>query len=326
MSKLTIRDIEDDLPFGAIIDGVSLGNLRNADVRAEINDTFERRGLIVFTGCPSTAQFQIDLSAVFGPLKDHPTTTTARVDKLDPNYAPGVIDMHYVPPSEPSDVGLIEINGRKIARWSNWHFDHCYNDELNLAGVLRSIIIPPEGGMTGFIDGVEMYNKLPVELRNRIEACNVIYTLDVRRSKMRFGVPKGFKAHADSEYVMNNVREGLSFPRAMHPAVWTRRSGEKVLHISPWMAVGIEANETPEGDTLLEDVCQAMIALATPYWHKWEPDHMVIWDNRRVLHAVSGSDPKYERRMQRTTIRGDYGLGYFEDGKKIGEVQREFAV
>jgi len=27
--------------------------------------------------------------------------------------------------------------------------------------------------------------------------------------------------------------------------------------------------------------------------------------------------------MQRTTIKGDYGLGYFEDGKKIGEVFRE---
>ena len=25
----------------------------------------------------------------------------------------------------------------------------------------------------------------------------------------------------------------------------------------------------------------------------------------------------------RTTIKGDYGLGYFEDGKKIGEVYRE---
>ena len=24
----------------------------------------------------------------------------------------------------------------------------------------------------------------------------------------------------------------------------------------------------------------------------------------------------------RSTIRGDYGLGYFEDGKKIGEVNR----
>ena len=50
---------------------------------------------------------------------------------------------------------------------------------------------------------------------------------------------------------------------------------------------------------------------------------MVIWDNHRMLHAVEGCDPTYERRMHRTTITGDYGLGRFEGNKKIGEVQRE---
>jgi hypothetical protein len=29
--------------------------------------------------------------------------------------------------------------------------------------------------------------------------------------------------------------------------------------------------------------------------------------------------------MHRTTIKGDYGLGRFEGGKKIGEVKRETA-
>ena len=53
---------------------------------------------------------------------------------------------------------------------------------------------------------------------------------------------------------------------------------------------------------------------------------MVIWDNSRTLHSVEGCDPKYERWTMRTTIRGDYGLGYFEDGKKIGEVNREVAA
>ncbi|MGB8365091.1 MAG: TauD/TfdA family dioxygenase [Rhizomicrobium sp.] len=41
---------------------------------------------------------------------------------------------------------------------------------------------------------------------------------------------------------------------------------------------------------------------------------MLIWDNWRMLHSVTGMDPKYGRRMQRTTIKGDYGLGYFENG------------
>jgi taurine dioxygenase len=40
---------------------------------------------------------------------------------------------------------------------------------------------------------------------------------------------------------------------------------------------------------------------------------MVIWDNWRVLHSVSGSAPEHGRCMHRTTIAGDYGLGRFED-------------
>ena len=35
---------------------------------------------------------------------------------------------------------------------------------------------------------------------------------------------------------------------------------------------------------------------------------------------------KYERWTMRSTIKGDYGLGYFEDGKKIGEVNRYVAA
>jgi taurine dioxygenase len=321
MAGIKVRDLRDDLSFGAIIEGVSHDTLADAAVRDEINDVFERRGMIVFKDVEPSAQMHLAISNVFGPLKDHPTKTTARVDQ---NSAPGVIDMHAMPREPGDEVGLVEIDGVKYGRWSNWHYDHCYNDELNRAGVLRSIIPTPEGGLTGFADGVQMWNSLPEESKRAIDGKNIIYTLDVRRSKMRFGRPKNFKTYPDNEYTLSNVREGLTFPRAIHPAVWSRKSGEKVLHISPWMAVGIEGDETPEGDQLLERVCQEMIGKIEAYWHKWNTTDMVIWDNWRMLHAVSGSDPKYERRMQRTTIKGDYGLGYFEDGKKIGEVQREF--
>ena len=65
--------------------------------------------------------------------------------------------------------------------------------------------------------------------------------------------------------------------------------------------------------------------IESAYWHEWKLTDMLIWDNSRVLHAVEGCDPKYPRRVHRTTIRGDYGLGRFEGGKKIGEVHREVA-
>ncbi len=39
---------------------------------------------------------------------------------------------------------------------------------------------------------------------------------------------------------------------------------------------------------------------------------MVLWDNWRMLHSARGIAPTDRRRMQRTTIAGDYALGRTE--------------
>jgi taurine dioxygenase len=324
MSKIKVRNLRDDLAFGSIVEGATFETLADPEVRAELNAVFEDRGMIVFKGVESSDEMHLAISDVFGPLKDHPTKGTPRVND---NAAIGVINMH----SKPRDVsngdlrGLVERNGKIITRFSPWHFDHCYNDELNRAGVLRCKLNAPEGGRTGFADGVGIYRDFDPALREKIEGLNVIYTLDTRLTRMRFG--RTFKTFGDPDGTSPTVEEAKTFPRAMHPAVWTRRTGEKVMHIGPWMSVGLEHHEDVDGEALFEDVCQELNrqADANSYWHDWEPTDMVIWDNWRMLHAVEGNDPKYERQTQRTTIKGDYGLGYFEDGKKIGEVYRELA-
>jgi taurine dioxygenase len=324
MSKIKVRNLRDDLSFGSIVEGATYETLADPAVRAELNAIFEDRGMIVFKGVEGSDEMHLAISDVFGPLKDHPTKGTARVND---NAAIGVIDMHSMPRdiSDGDYRGLVEIDGKIVTRFSPWHFDHCYNDELNRAGVLRCKLNAPEGGRTGFADGIGMYRDFDPALRDKIEGLNVIYTLDTRLTKMRFG--RTFKTFGDKPGLSPTVEEAKTFPRAMHPAVWTRKSGEKVMHIGPWMSVGLEHNETPEGEALFEEVCQEANrqANANSYWHDWEPTDMVIWDNWRMLHAVEGNDPKYERQTQRTTIKGDYGLGYFEDGKKIGEVYRELA-
>jgi taurine dioxygenase len=323
MTDLTIRPLADHLSFGARVSGVTIDNVFDEAVRAKLRQLFEDRGMIVFEDIEQTNKMHVELSKVFGPLKDHPTKSTSRTAE---DEAHGVIDMHYKPREgeiEKGD-GLVEIDGKLLARFSPWHFDHCYNNELNYAGVLRCPINAPEGGRTGFMDGIEAYRQFPAELRAKIECRNVIYTLDTRLSKMRFGV--NFRHVSENAATAELLKEVAIFPRAMHPAVWTRPSGEKVLHFAPWMAVGIEHDETPEGDALLDEASHALNRLGegpSAYWHEWKPTDMVIWDNTRMLHAVEGCDAKYERRTIRSTIKGDYGLGYFEDGKKIGEVYRE---
>ena len=322
MSTIKVHNLRDDLSFGSIVEGIDWKTIEDEEVRQQLRQLFKERGLIVFADVEESAKMQVAISTVFGPLKDHPTKSTARTAEGE---AQGVIDMHSMPNNDPNNLeGQVDKDGKRLARFAPWHFDHCYNDELNYAGVLRAPINAPEGGGTGFMDGVELYQQFPKDLRDRIEGLNIIYTLDTRLSRMRFGVD--FTLLGESvEKVAALIKEVAIFPRAMHPAVWTRESGEKVLHVGPWMAVGVEHHEDPEGEALFEEVCQEVNRRGkgtSAYWHDWKPSDMVIWDNHRMLHAVEGCDPKYERRTVRSTIKGDYDLGYFEDGKKVGEVNR----
>src|SRR5690606_20249973 len=128
--------------------GLNWETLTDENVRQQLRDVFVDRGMIVFENMEPTSKMQVAVSKVFGPLKDHPTKSTPR-DEDTGDEAQGVIDMHYKPADGNNDAGgLVEIEGKKLARFSPWHFDHCYNDELNYAGVLRSPIVAPEGGRT----------------------------------------------------------------------------------------------------------------------------------------------------------------------------------
>jgi taurine dioxygenase len=213
-----------------------------------------------------------------------------------------------------------------MCSWLPWHFDHCYNNELNRAGVLRAIDIAPEGGMTGFADGVQVYNDFDPALRARAEELEILYTVNTSYDEMRFGRPAGFKVLRTNDGDGVLIARAKAMPRAIHPAVWTRASGEKVLHVSPWMSVGVNGHEDPQGDALYEAICQELIAKVKPYYHRWNQTDMLIWDNWRMLHSVSGMDPKHPRRMQRTTIRGDYGLGRFENDAVGGDPILEMTV
>jgi alpha-ketoglutarate-dependent taurine dioxygenase len=244
---------------------------------------------------------------VIGPLKDHPSKAVPRAGGDD---MLGVIEMRH----EPNSPGAVRVNGAVLSSWLPWHFDHCYNDELNRAGVLRAIEVPPEGGLTGFVDGIALYDAISPEVRDRIEGKTVIYAMDVIMENLRFGRPADFADVEPAESAVDVMAEYEGRPRALHPAVWTRSSGEKVLHVSGWMAKGIEGREDPEGDALLAAVCDEIVEAAKDlsYFHQWQPTDMVIWDNWRLLHSVSGMAPEHSRGMHRTTIAGDYGLGRFE--------------
>ncbi len=321
MPEFSVAPLRDGLPFGARVKGVTIETTRDEAARRKLVDLFVTNGVLVFEGMEPSDAMQVELSNVFGPLKEHPVKNLSRVDA---DAYPGVVKIH----SPGGRGGLVAIGERQLSHWLPWHFDHAYNDELNYAGVLRATEIVAEGGLTGFVDGIALYNAFPKDLLARIEGKTIIYTLNTQYETMRFGKPDDFAVLRPKPTPPGFEEEAARMPRALHPAVWTRETGEKVLHVSPWMCEGIVGMENTEGDALLEEVCQTINRLSRElsYWHKWSPTDMAIWDNTRLLHAVTGHDPSLDRTMQRTTIKGDYGLGRFENGAQGGSILSETTV
>jgi len=313
MALSDVRKLTDDLPFGVRICGLTLELLKDEAIRKEIDDLFIEHGMIVFEDVEQSDEMQLALSSCFGPLKEHPVKSVGRVDS---DRMPGVIEIR----SEPGR-GVVEVDGRRVSHWLPWHFDHCYNDELNRAGVLRSVQRVKEGGVTGFMDGIALYKAFPEHLRKQIEDKEIIYTLSTRYAELKFGKPASYREIEAKPSPGDFLKQAAAMPRAIHPAVWTRPTGEKCLHVSNYMAHGILGQEDPEGDALLEAVCQAQNTLAETcsYQHTWSEGEMAIWDNTRMLHCVSGSAPELTRVMYRTTIAGDYGHGRWDTVRADGE-------
>lgn len=318
MPAFDVRPLQEGLPFGLRVRGLTRQMLDDHATRREIDALFVNHGMIVFEDVEQTDEMQLAVSACFGPLKEHPVKAVSRVDT---DRMPGVISIHSAP-----GRGIVEVDGRQVSHWLPWHFDHCYNDELNRAGVLRSVQRTEQGGITGFLDGIALYQAFPQDLLERIETKEVIYTLSTQYDELRFGKPPGYRMIQPKPSSPDFKAQAAAMPRAIHPAVWTRPTGEKVLHVSIYMSRGIFGMENEEGDALLEEVCQTINRLgdSCSYHHRWREGDMAIWDNLRMLHCVSGCDPLDSRLMYRTTISGDYGHGRWDtvtlEGRPLEQV------
>jgi taurine dioxygenase len=302
MATITIGPLRDDLPFGARITGVSWDNVRDQAVRARILAAFEESGVLVFSGVESSSEMQVEIASIFGPLRHH---AMAEVGRADVGASATLTELH----SHPDDQNVIEFEGRLLAGRTPWHWDACYAPRIYRGGVLRALEMPPEGGETGFADGIQLYRAISDEMREKFEHLDIVYDPGLMHDRQKFGLPPGYRFVETSPSMRQVAAAYENAPRSIHPAVWQRNTGEKVLHVSPWQAAGIAGEENSEGDALFEALCQEMTAAMTPCWHKWGENEIIAWDNWRMIHMVTGHDSAFARRIHRATIEGDYGLG-----------------
>lgn len=307
-------DIQAPLPglsYGAVVRGVTLGNVHDAGIRNDLAAAFKRHGILVFKELPVDADLHalhVELSRVFGELALHPMRAQMEVEGH-----PELIKLKY----EPDTETIFDVDGEKLGGYIPWHFDGVFVDKINRGGILRIVTIPESRGETGFIDGIDAYDRLPQRLKDRIEGLNGVYQLSFQYP---FVPRQKVHVHVEGDLFRNSrLRlEAGHFPPVVHPLVYRQEeTGRKILNFSPLFAKSVQGLGDEEAHELLLELGYHITNESRAYVHPWTSmGEMVLWDNWRLLHKSFGVPIDSHRAVIRTTIAGDYGFGYYLDGDR----------
>lgn len=182
----------------------------------------------------------------------------------------------------------------------NWHTDWSFQAQPPAATCLYGITIPPRGGDTWFADQEAAADALPVALRNAIAGRRAIHS-----AKMPYA-PEGVYGAADRATDRSmDIRADASAEAVMlHPMLSPHpETGRERIFGCVGYIIGIEG--MPDDEAL--DILMKLLAHQTQdefvYKHQWQPQMLVIWDNRSVLHKATGGYEGYDRLLHRTTVR-----------------------
>ncbi|WP_174273949.1 TauD/TfdA dioxygenase family protein [Sphingomonas bacterium] len=299
--QYAVEPLAKDLPFGVIVTDLDPADLADPALRRSLYDLWVDKGVIVFRGMPGEGGTQMALSRIFGSPEVHPLRDPSRTDSV-----PELSDIFFKP--EDGDI-LRFADGERKGGYLPWHFDLVYLPRINHGGILRAVTKAPHGGETGFLDRIAIHDALPDRLKARIDGLYVTYLYDPWMEHQRYGRAPGMTQERLAVRAEATFHR-MNLPPVAHPLVFVQpETGRRMLNFSPWYATGIEGIEQSQADTILEEITSYAQDERHAYFHRWDGDDMVLWDNWRMLHCATGVPADEARHMQRTTIHGDYGVG-----------------
>jgi taurine dioxygenase len=181
----------------------------------------------------------------------------------------------------------------------SWHSDWSFQKRPPQGTCLFGITIPPSGGDTLFANQYMALEQMPDDLRSRLEGRHAIH------SARNAYAPAGMYGQDDRAKGRSmDIRPSADAEATeRHDLIRTHpETGRKSLFGCAGYIVGIAGLEHEEGWDLITDLYRWQTRPEFQYRHKWEPDMLLMWDNRCVLHMATGGHAGHDRLLHRTTI------------------------
>lgn len=279
-----IRSVADAAgPLGAEVLGLDLAQPLHADDFARLHRAHLQHHVLVFRHQRITPRQQVEFSRRFGPLQIHVLK-----------------NFQLAGHPEILVVSNIKENGQPIGLGDAghfWHSDLSYKAVPSLGSLLHAQELPAVGGDTLFADQHAAYDALPEALKKTIAPLQAEHSYLARYDELRAKNPW---RPALTQAQVDEVKP------AVHPVVRTHpETARKALFVSEHFTTRIVGLPEDESRDLLAQLFAASVKPAFVFRHRWQPQDLVFWDNRSVLHLATGTPDTERRKLYRTTIEGD---------------------
>ena len=216
-------------------------------------------------------------------------------------------DTYFVPISKKTPVVALTRRADEQAPVfaENWHTDWSFKQHPPIGTCLYSLVVPPVGGNTGFANQQLALAQMPDDLRQRLENKIALHS-----AAAAYG-PDGTYGEKDqgndrSMKILFSEQANKSEPHpiiAEHP-----ESGAETIFGTVGYIHTILGLEPEDSQQLIMDLYAWQTQEEFQYTHVWEPNMLVMWDNRSVLHKANGGYDGHARELHRLTIAGDPAL------------------
>lgn len=179
-----------------------------------------------------------------------------------------------------------------------WHSDWSFQETPPAGTCLFGITIPPKGGDTMFANQYKALDEMPEALRERLADKKAIH------SAARGYAKDGLYGDGDASDRSMDIRSSdAALASHTHDIIRTHgETGKDAIFSSAAYITGFEEMDEEASNQLLMDLYHWQTRPEFHYRHKWQPNMLVMWDNRAVLHMATGGYAGHDRLLHRTTI------------------------
>ncbi|MCX2979870.1 taurine dioxygenase [Halieaceae bacterium IMCC14734] len=261
--------------LGAEVTGIDLTQNISTELYQALRKALVEHQVLFFRDQNIEPKHQRALAQLFGPLQTHPAYGTV----------PGL-----------PEVTILESTAQTPSKIEQWHTDMTFRAHPPMGTILRSRVVPEQGGDTLWASMSAAYDALSPALQKFLQPLTAAHDF-------RHGFRESLAEPGGEVRLAQAITEN---PPVIHPVIRKHpESGKRLIFVNELFTTHIRELALAESDHILALLFEHIRSPEFCCRFQWSENAVAFWDNRSTQHKPINDYFPAHRLMERVTIDGD---------------------